>query len=136
MPARSQQLIRLTLGLLLSIAVFVLGCASTEPPTIVTAGASSDASPEQWFRGLVVLGHEVRTFTPCGGEPVWVSDPSGQLTALYRNLAPGRAPYEALFAVLKGSLRRAPDQGFGAEYDQQLVVIDIKSMVTNGSGCN
>jgi len=127
----------LPLGLLLSIAVSGLGCAGTEPQTSVSTGASADASSVQRFRGLVVLGHEVRSFTPCGGiEPVWVSDPSGRLTETYRDLAPGLVPYEALFAVVRGRLGTAPEQGFGSDYEQQLVVTKVEYMAADGSGCN
>ena len=123
--------------LLVSIAVLGPGCAGTEPQDIGSGGTSADASSGQWFTGLVVVGHEVRSFTPCGGgEPVWISDPTGRLAESYRDLAPGLVPYEALFAVVRGRLGEAPGHGFGAEYKRQLVVTEVESMAADGSGCN
>lgn len=134
---------RLRLGLPL-VAVLSGGLATACTPGSSTTAGSDGAAPDASmpaavdavFRGHVVFGHEVRSFESCDSETlVWASDPSGRLWTLYRELATGRVPYEAVFAVVRGRLADPPDEGFGADYPGQLVVSDIDYMADEGFGC-
>lgn len=73
------------------------------------------------FRGLLVWGDEVRAFTPCGdAEAAWVSDSTGALWKLYREMA--SRPYQPLYAELQGVRAPPPGDGFGSEYTWMLTV--------------
>lgn len=70
--------------------------------------------------GEVVIGHEVRSFTPCGAsDAVWLSgDPSAMVTlqAAYHLNMSDASPYAPLFMVVTGRAVGPPSEGFGADY--------------------
>jgi hypothetical protein len=70
--------------------------------------------------GAVVIGHEVRAFTPCGaGDAVWLIGASPALIAIqtsYHQNMSDASPYAPLFMVLTGQPADRPAQGFGADY--------------------
>ena len=70
--------------------------------------------------GKVVIGHEVRAFTPCGaGDAVWLIGSSPALPAMqvsYHQNMSDASPYAPLFMVLTGQPADRPAQGFGADY--------------------
>ena len=70
--------------------------------------------------GEVVIGHEVRTFTPCGaGDAVWLIGASPALPTLqaaYHLNMSDASPYAPLFMVLTGRPVGPPAEGFGADY--------------------
>jgi hypothetical protein len=77
--------------------------------------------PEDTRLGRLVIGHEVRSFEPCGsGEPLWLlgnSPALPALRALYDAPQSGTArPYAPLRVTLRGARAPAPSQGFGAAY--------------------
>ncbi|TSC71170.1 MAG: hypothetical protein G01um101449_98 [Parcubacteria group bacterium Gr01-1014_49] len=74
--------------------------------------------------GNAVMGHEVRTFTPCGMKEneLWVlgnSPAYAKLLRAYQDwVAPQDNPYKSLFVILAGRITDAPSDGFGADYAQ------------------
>ena len=78
------------------------------------------------FRGHLVWGHEVRSFKPCGMEvEYWVVDlTGGELWDVYRALT--HEPYQPLYAELRGHLGPPPSTGFGAKYEKQLRVLELR----------
>jgi hypothetical protein len=74
----------------------------------------------QLFEGWVTLGHEVRTFRPCGQtEELWITGDSigyDDVMEAYRSLAADREPYAPVFMVIYGRQIEAPMNGFGADY--------------------
>jgi hypothetical protein len=70
--------------------------------------------------GKVVIGHEVRAFTPCGaGDAAWLIGSSPALPAMqvsYHQNMSDAPPYASLFMVLTGQPADRPAQGFGADY--------------------
>ena len=70
--------------------------------------------------GKVVIGHEVRAFTPCGaGDAVWLIGASPALIAIqssYHLNMSDASPYAPLFMVLTGQPADRPAHGFGADY--------------------
>ena len=70
--------------------------------------------------GEVVIGHEVRSFTPCGADgAVWLIGASPALPTMqasYHLNMSDAPPYSALFMVLTGHPENWPDEGFGADY--------------------
>ncbi len=96
---------------------------------------ASGAAPEQRFRGHVVLGHEVRSFTACGSERErWLLDRTGgRLANVYRSLT--QQPYQPLYVVLRGRLAPTPRDGFGADYDGALEALDLRHAAAETRGC-
>lgn len=72
------------------------------------------------FAGAVVIGHEVRSFTPCdSNRAVWLLGDSPALAAVqsaYRQAMPETRPYAPVFMVLAGEIASPPAEGFGAEF--------------------
>jgi len=70
--------------------------------------------------GEVVIGHEVRSFTPCGSaEASWLVGDSAALPAMqvaYHRVMSDSSPYTPLFMVLTGRPSGPPAEGFGAGY--------------------
>ncbi len=77
------------------------------------------------FRGLLRLGHETHSFSPCGEKKeYWVVDrTNGDLADLYEELT--RKPYEPIFVEVHGFVGRKPKDGFGADHDASLVVLEV-----------
>ena len=87
---------------------------------------------EQMFFGNLVVGHEVRSFTPCGERQTeyWLSGDSTaieELKTVYAREASDMPPsaYAPLFAVVAGKIIDAPKDGFGADYDYALRVSQL-----------
>lgn len=84
-------------------------------------GAEPFAAGMQVLEGWVTIGHETRSFHPCGQrESVWLDPASGGFEAI-RNaydaaLAVGALPYTPVFMSLAGRLADAPEDGFGRDY--------------------
>jgi hypothetical protein len=70
--------------------------------------------------GEVVIGHEVRSFTPCGaGAAAWLIGASPALPvmqAAYHLNMSDASPYAPLLMVLTGQPVDRPAEGFGADY--------------------
>jgi len=70
--------------------------------------------------GEVVIGHEVRSFTPCGaGNAAWLIGASPSLVTMqasYHLNMSDASPYAPLFMVLTGQPVDRPAEGFGADY--------------------
>lgn len=84
--------------------------------------------------GWLVLGHEVREFSPCGGDEVlWLAGDSPVLAAArdaYRRALPGARPYAPLLVTLAGRRGPAPADGFGADHDGAFhadAVVDVRT---------
>jgi uncharacterized membrane protein len=87
------------------------------------------------FRGHLVLGHEVRSFKPCGSDQEsWVLDRTGgDLWAVYRKLT--NQPYQPIYVEVRGLTGPAPRDGFGAEYDNQLTIMELRRAGVETRGC-
>jgi len=87
------------------------------------------------FRGHLVLGHEVRSFNPCGsGQENWVLDRTGgDLWDVYRKLT--NQPYQPIYVEVRGLVGPPPRDGFGAEYDNQLTIMELRRAGVETRGC-
>ncbi len=87
------------------------------------------------FRGHLVWGHEVRSFIPCSMEvEYWIVDRTGgELGDVYRALT--HEPYQRLYTELRGHLGPPPSTGFGAEYEKQLTVLELRRAARETLGC-
>ena len=78
------------------------------------------AAGEQLLAGRVRIGHEVRSFMPCGQEVAhWIVGNSAALDGIvagYRGTAVNAEPYAPLFLVGAGRVTAPPTEGFGADY--------------------
>ena len=88
------------------------------------------------FRGHLVLGHEVRSFKPCGSDQEsWVLDRTGgDLSGVYRKLT--NQPYQPIYVEVRGLTGPAPRDGFGAEYDNQLTIMELRRAGIETRGCD
>jgi uncharacterized membrane protein len=102
-----------------------------------TLSCQEESAEEPHFvPGFVTLGHEVRSFRPCESEEdLWAIDSSGILWDLHQELAPGAKPYEEVFAAVSGYLAPRQTDGFGAEYEGTLVVVEVLYAAGEGLGC-
>lgn len=84
----------------------------------------------QIVHGQLLMGHEAQSFTIDGDTTAyWVSDPSGTLEIRYKAaLSPEAPPYAAIPAQLKVRLKGRATEGFAAEYDGVMEVVEILSV--------
>jgi uncharacterized membrane protein len=111
-------------------------------PTEDTTGAA--ASPEihtpdaqgEVLRGYLIFVSERRSFTACGtNESSWVVDASGsEMSDVYKKLALN--PGDPVFIEVFGLIEPAPVEGFGADYANQVTVLELRRAAVEGPGCN
>jgi putative hemolysin len=121
--------------LIVNYAERAAGEAMTEKPSLGASlyatyqdGQLTEIAPlgkgEMVLWGNAVMGHEVRTFTPCGKKEneLWVlgdSPAHAKLLQTYQDwVATQDNPYKPLFVILAGRITDAPSDGFGADYEQ------------------
>lgn len=87
------------------------------------------------FRGQVVLGHEVRSFTECdSGREGWLIDETGRdLGEVYRSLA--NQPYQPLYFEILGKWADTPEAGFAADFSEAIRVSEVRRAEREGFGC-
>ena len=90
------------------------------------------------FEGWVTIGHEVRSFEPCGrNEPLWLMGQSPaikDIIAAYRQALPNEKTYRPVFMVLAGKRVEPPADGFGVEYEAAFLATHIVR-VAPGATC-
>jgi len=88
------------------------------------------------YRGQLILGHEARSFTPCGGgQDSWVLDntPDSELWKVHQELT--SQPYQGIYVEVRGEMGPPPKEGFGAEHDSQLTIYELRRAALEGKGC-
>ena len=79
--------------------------------------------------GEVVIGHEVRSFTPCGAsQAAWLLGDSPALPsvmAVYHLTMSDASPYTPLLMVLTGKPAPPPAEGFGADYPAGFRTVEL-----------
>lgn len=91
---------------------------------------------EQLLEGWLTLGHEVRSFVPCGEDVAhWLvgSSPAmREIAAGYREELSDHGPYTPLFVVLAGHVSEPPADGFGADYPGAVVATRLIGVLPDG----
>jgi len=89
------------------------------------------------LKGQLTLGHEVRTFKPCGSDKTfWVSDKTGKLIELYSKLTVGKKPYTPIFTEIEVKDKGKAKEGFPAEYESVYEVVNVlKARNISGKDC-
>lgn len=84
----------------------------------------------QVLHGQLIMGHEAQSFTADEDTTAyWINDLSGQLETQYKAALPPEAPpYTAVPAQLKVRLKGPATEGFAAEYDGVMEVVEILSV--------
>jgi putative lipoprotein len=119
------------------LALLVAGCGSGDKTEQEPATTLESAAAVEVVRGFAIYGHEVRAFRPCGSkDDVWAIDSSGALWEIHQNLAPGREPYEEVFAIVEGKYGPPPEEGFGADYPRALEVMKVLYVAKEGFRCD
>ncbi|NOH94504.1 hypothetical protein F0229_18390 [Vibrio sp. AIC-3] len=75
------------------------------------------------MRGQVVVGHESRTFTPCGSQQQYWLDLSPELVLEAQGLS--TRPYQALYGELIGHLTVPSQTGYNADFTARFVVDQV-----------
>ena len=92
---------------------------------------------EQVLEGWVTIGHEVRSFLPCGDKrQLWLlgnSPAFDTVMAAYRENRTSPKPYAPLFMILAGALADAPTDGFGAQYEAAFFTTQLVRVWTKGN---
>jgi hypothetical protein len=95
------------------------------------------AAGELIVAGEVVIGHEVRSFTPCGaGQAAWLLGDSPALPAVmvtYHLATSDASPYTPLLMVLTGQPAAPPAEGFGADFSAGFRVSQLIHSLTDAS---
>ncbi len=116
----------------IAACLLIAGCGGgvSEPEAAVEENQEvpvTSQNPSEGLRrmnGVCVMGHEVRTFLPCGSQKVyWIQADQPSLEQL--QLAVDRftdEPYEPFFAIVEGRLSSEVGDGFAADYDGQVII--------------
>lgn len=88
------------------------------------------------YKGHIVWGHEMRSFTECGTQRTgWVFDIANlELETVMQQLA--GEPYQPLFAEIVGIWDSAPHDGFAADFDESISVVELLRAEREGFACN
>lgn len=79
----------------------------------------SDQPPSSYHSGYLSIGHESRSFAPCGDKPIayWIKGVGGNIRSQYQRLTHG-VPFLMLYAELEGSIDiTSRREGFAEQYD-------------------
>jgi hypothetical protein len=89
------------------------------------------------LQGQLTLGHEVRTFKPCGSDKTfWVSDKTGKLKELYAKLTVGKKPYTPVFTEIEVIDKGKAKEGFPAGHESVYEVVNVlKARNISGKDC-
>jgi len=95
-----------------------------------------DPADQQVFRGFLAIVPGRQSFQACGTmERSWIVDLTGQeLADVYQTLAINTG--DPVFIEIVGLLGPAPEVGFGAEYANQIKVLELRRAELEGPGCN
>lgn len=106
-------------------------CHSGKQPPADSSGTQAVSTDSiLMLHGQLIMGHEAQSFTADGDTTAyWISDPSEQLEIQYKAaLSPEAPPYTAVPAQLKVRLKGPATEGFAAEYDGVMEVVEILSV--------
>lgn len=113
--------------------LIIQACSSSQPPVNpvvpVIANLDNPATmvPQNFImRGEVVVGHEVRSFTPCGSNQQYWLDLPLEVTKQAQALS--RSPYQALYGEMIGYLIPPSQTGFNADYMARFVVQQVNQL--------
>lgn len=114
---------------LLASAILALSACS-QKEAAQTAAPATETDSTYTVSGQLVIAHEVRAFTADGDTTEqWIIDKSGKLISDYRSLTgDGVETATPVKAVLKVKNLGKLDDGFAAEYDNALEVVEIVSL--------
>ncbi|HCZ9662894.1 TPA: COG3650 family protein, partial [Vibrio cholerae] len=127
----------------MSLAMLLQACSNTttvsvEPDSAPIIPATLDKpetiQPQSFMlRGEVVVGHEVRRFTPCGShQQYWLNLSPEQLNEA---MALNRSPYQPLYGELVGTLTPPSQTGFNGDYVARIEVQSINQLSNESRGC-
>ena len=77
-------------------------------------------------KGRLVLGHEARSFQPCGSDEVfWISDKTTNLKQLYYELTIGADAYTPIYVEMIFADKGKAKEEFPAEYKSVYEVVEL-----------
>jgi len=95
------------------------------------------AGDEEVYQGWLTIGHEVRSFLPCGErKDLWLLGKSPGLAAIlavHRETMSGFPPYTPVFAILSGRKTAPFAEGFGTEHKQAFFASQLVMLWPQGN---
>ncbi|GAL64055.1 hypothetical protein [Algibacter lectus] len=98
---------------------------NTDFPVYSEKGESKSDSTQIILRGIITLGHEVSSFSPCGDDKEFWIIAKEELTELYFKLTKNKAPYSPIFVRIEIIDKGKSEDGFAADYDSTYEVVNI-----------
>jgi hypothetical protein len=77
------------------------------------------------LRGKMTIGHEVRSFSPCGNDNEFWILWEEKLNELYFNLTKNKEPYTPIFVRIEIIDKGKSEDGYAADYDSTYEVVNI-----------
>ncbi|MCE7922845.1 MAG: hypothetical protein DYG98_07295 [Haliscomenobacteraceae bacterium CHB4] len=104
-------------------------CGDAPKPGTSQLSASQPSVPAT-LRGYYILGNEVNMLRNCAdNKQYWVVDATGTLDSLYSEACfPAPIPYEAVYAVLTGTLGPRDSPGYASEADGTFTVRRVDTL--------
>ena len=123
-------------SLILGLAVLVMSAGCSRPSVMeVDTTDSAMSLTSKAFRGNLVWGHEVRTFSECGSsETGWIIDQTDGALRLLAEAETGQ-PYQKILVEIRGQVGPGLETGFGADFGHSITVTSVKRL-TDGQLCN
>lgn len=124
-------------------AIALTGCSQTqlspsesEKSPSASLDAPSTIQPQTFImRGQVIVGHESRTFTPCGSQEQYWLDLSPELALEAQGLS--NTPYQPMYGELIGHLTVPSQTGYNADFTARFVVDQVNILTAeNPNRCN
>ncbi|NOH96481.1 hypothetical protein [Vibrio sp. 99-70-13A1] len=118
------------------LAILALQGCSTAPEVMTepelppaTLDEPKSIQPQTFImRGQVVVGHETRTFTPCGSkQQYWLDLPKESLQQAL--ILPSR-PYQTMYGEMIGHLSVPSQTGYNADFTARFVVEQVNLLTT------
>ncbi len=111
----------------------VQGCSTATTQEKVTQAPTASLDVPQSIRpqtfivrGQAVVGHETRTFTPCGSQQQFWLDMSPEQTQQALQLA--RQPYQPMYGEFIGYLAAPSQTGYNADYAARFIVKQVNML--------
>ena len=114
---------------MLLIGAFVFMRCTESPKTNASQNQILNSQPTT-LRGYYIIGDEVNMLRNCAdNKQYWVNDATGLLDSMYQQACfPAPIPYEAVYAVLTGTIGPKDSIGFASEADGTFTVSRVDTL--------
>ena len=109
--------------------------------TATSVALSDNQIPPILYKGAMALGHEAEYFVDCETKEEWwvIYENRDELQKKYQDITMESSnPFDEIYAEIKGYLEDAPEDGFAAEYDKILKIVEVVHLnsLDGGNDCS